>query len=84
VVLPPGFDTSQAGHAKRRTLAEWKLLGLPMPTLPERTVVSVVLPGGAGEEAFLTYWPNYKALRAYNPPDKYCLSVGLLGDAITA
>ena len=84
VVLPPGFDTSQSGHAKRRSLAEWKPTGLPIPALPDRTIVSVVLPGGAGEEAFLAFWPNYKALRAYNPPDKYCLSVGLLGNAITA
>ena len=84
IVLPSGFDASLAGHAKRRPLAEWARLGVPLPAIPMQTVVSVVLPGGAGDEAFLTYWPNYKALRSYNPPDKYCLSVGLLGDAITA
>ncbi len=84
VILPPNFDVNLVGHPNRRTLAEWRRSGLPVPAVPEATIISVVLPGGAGDEAFITYWPNYKALRSYNPPDKYCLSVGLLGDAITS
>lgn len=84
IILPAGFDLSQAGHPKRRTLAEWRRIGLPVPSVPETTTIALVLPGGPGDEAFITYYPNYKALRSYNPPDKYCLSVGLLGDAITA
>jgi membrane-bound lytic murein transglycosylase B len=55
-----------------------------VPAIPDATVMALVTPGGAGEEAFFVYYPNYKALRSYNPPDKYCLSVGLLGDAITS
>jgi len=84
VQLPASFDTSLAGHDKRRAIAAWRKIGLSMPALPETTVVSVVLPGGPGDEAFLAYYPSYKAIRSYNPPDKYCLSVGLLGDAITS
>jgi membrane-bound lytic murein transglycosylase B len=83
IQLPVGFDTRLSGHDKRRSIAEWRAVGLPMPSLPEATKVALVLPGGAGDEAFLAYYPSYKAIRAYNPPDKYCLSVGLLGDAIT-
>jgi len=83
IQLPQGFDSRLSGHDKRRTQAEWRGLGLALPALPETARVAVVLPGGPADEAFLVYYPNYKALRAYNPPDKYCLSVGLLGDAIT-
>jgi membrane-bound lytic murein transglycosylase B len=83
IQLPPGFDPRLAGHGHRRPIRDWHGVGLPMPSLPESTVVALVLPGGAGDEAFLAYYPSYKAIRAYNPPDKYCLSVGLLGDAIT-
>lgn len=83
ITLPAGFDTNLAGHDKRRSIADWKRVGLAMPALPEATKVALVLPGGPGDEAFLAYYPSYKAIRAYNPPDKYCLSIGLLGDAIT-
>jgi len=84
VVLPASADLSQAGHAKRRAAGEWRRAGFAVPAIPETTVMALVTPGGAGEEAFFVYYPNYKALRSYNPPDKYCLSVGLLGDAITS
>jgi membrane-bound lytic murein transglycosylase B len=84
VNLPPTFDTSLAGHDKRRSVAEWRSAGLPMPSLPEATKVALVMPGGPADEAFLAYYPSYRAIRQYNPPDKYCLCVGLLGDAITA
>ncbi len=84
IQLPRGFDTRLSGHDKRRSVGEWRAVGLPVPPLPEATKVALVLPGGPGDEAFLAYYPSYKAIRAYNPPDKYCLSVGLLGDAITS
>ncbi len=82
--LPAQFDVNQAGHSKRRSVADWRKQGVIVDGLPESTVVSVVLPGGPADEAYFAFWPSYKAIRAYNPPDKYCLSVGLLGDAICA
>ncbi len=82
--LPPGFNMQLAGHDKRRSVADWRLQGLIIDALPAETKVAVVLPGGPGDEAYLAFYPSYRAIRQYNPPDKYCLSVGLLGDAITA
>jgi membrane-bound lytic murein transglycosylase B len=82
--LPVGFDLSLIGHDKRRSVAEWRRAGLVIDALPDDTKVAVVLPGGPGDEAYLAFYPSYRAIRQYNPPDKYCLSVGLLGDAITA
>ncbi len=84
VRLPAGFNPKMADHSIRKPAAEWRAMGVPVPSLPDGVTVGVALPGKPDEEAFLVYYPNYKALRSYNPPDKYCLSVGLLGDAITA
>ena len=81
--LPGGFDPKLADHAVRRAPAEWRAMGIQLPALPDQIKVGIALPGGPSDEAFAVYYPNYKALRSYNPPDKYCLCIGLLGDAIT-
>ena len=44
----------------------------------------MLLPGGAGGEAFLAYHPSFRAIYRYNPSDFYCISVGLIGDLVTA
>jgi len=84
VDLPRGFDLGLVGHDKRRSVAEWRKAGLMIDALPQATSAAVVMPGGPGDEAYVVFYPSYRAIRQYNPPDKYCLSVGLLGDAITA
>jgi membrane-bound lytic murein transglycosylase B len=87
VRLPGNFDASITGREKRRTLGEWLRLGVmrtgPAP-LPASTLAAVILPGGTGGEAFLAYHPNFLAIRRYNPSDFYCISVGLIGDLVTA
>jgi membrane-bound lytic murein transglycosylase B len=55
----------------------------PAGHLAPATQAAVLLPGGAGSEAFLAYHPNFQAIRRYNPSDFYCISVGLIGDAVT-
>ena len=85
--LPEGFDAALAGREKRRTLAEWQRLGVGRTgaqRLPGTTQAAVLLPGGAGGEAFLAYHPSFRAVYRYNPSDFYCISVGLLGDLVTA
>jgi membrane-bound lytic murein transglycosylase B len=85
--LPAGFDPSQAGREHRRPLAEWQQLGVaPVGTVPvpPSTQAAIILPDGGGGEAFLAYHPNFQAIRRYNPSDFYCISVGLLGDRVTA
>jgi membrane-bound lytic murein transglycosylase B len=47
------------------------------------TLGAVLLPDGAGGDAFLVY-ANFAAIRRYNPSDYYALVVGLLGDAVVA
>jgi membrane-bound lytic murein transglycosylase B len=43
----------------------------------------VLLPDGAGGDAFLAY-PNFTAIRRYNASDYYSIAVGLIGDSVTA
>ncbi|MCC6719518.1 MAG: lytic murein transglycosylase [Acetobacteraceae bacterium] len=82
--LPRGFDPSLAGRDKRRPLAEWARLGIrPRGAVPGEAQAAVILPDGAGGEAFLAWHPNFAAIRRYNPSDYYALAVGLIGDAVT-
>ena len=82
--IPARFDAAEAGREHRRSLADWERLGVTTPVrgLPPATQAAVLLPGG--EDAFLVVHPNFQAIRRYNPSDFYCLSVGLIGDRVTA
>jgi membrane-bound lytic murein transglycosylase B len=87
VSVPAGFNSGSAGRDTRRTLAEWMRLGVRRDdgtafSEPGATG-AVVMPDGAGGEAFMTY-ANFGAIRRYNASDYYALSVGLIGDRILA
>jgi membrane-bound lytic murein transglycosylase B len=88
IALPAGFAPGMAGREHRRSVAEWERLGVrplrgELPRRPE-AMAAVILPGGIGGGAYLAYHPNFQAIRRYNPSDFYCISVGLIGDAVTA
>ncbi len=87
VRLPKGFDAMLAGPRQRRPLGEWLHLGVlrtSEATVSPEVSSAVLLPAGSGGEAFLVYYPSFSALRSYNPSDFYCISVGLIADAIVA
>jgi membrane-bound lytic murein transglycosylase B len=44
---------------------------------------ALILPGGAGGDAFIVFG-NFGAIRRYNPSDFYALAVGLLGDLVVS
>jgi peptidoglycan lytic transglycosylase B len=83
VRLPPGLEP--AGRADRRALSEWARAGVQpvggrwLASL--QTTSAVVAPDGAGGEAFVVF-PNFDAIRRYNPSDFYALAVGLIGDQV--
>ena len=87
-VAPPGLAPADTGRDHRRPLAEWLRLGARVehgqPKAPLATSTALLLPGGVGEEAYFAYYPSFLALRRYNPADSYCISVGLIGDRVTA
>jgi membrane-bound lytic murein transglycosylase B len=85
VRLPARFDAASAGRDRRRPLSEWMRDGVLRDdgTPFGRTDVSgaVVVPDGAAAgEGYMVY-PNFTAIRRYNPSDFYALAVGLLGNA---
>lgn len=82
VSLPAGF-AEPTGRDARRTVAEWARIGVGVGGAPREAMAAIILPGGPGGEAFLAFHPNFLAIRRYNPSDFYCLSVGLIGDAVT-
>jgi membrane-bound lytic murein transglycosylase B len=85
ITVPAGFAPSLAGRDNRQPIAEWTRLGLrPRAPLPPETQAAVILPDGAGGQAFLAIHPNFQAIRRYNPSDFYAIAVGLIGDAVVA
>ncbi len=87
VRVPPGLEVSWTGRENRRTLGEWMRMGVTRadgrPFSRGDVPAALVLPDGAGGEAFATY-ANFAVIRRYNPSDYYALSVGLLGDFVAA
>jgi membrane-bound lytic murein transglycosylase B len=86
VRVPANFDPSGAGRERMRAVADWsragvrKLDGSPLRGDGQGAVLT---PDGAGGDAFVVY-PNFSAVRKYNASDYYVLSVGLIGDRVTA
>lgn len=86
VILPEGFDYSLTGTGTRKSLQEWRDMGIrrvdggPIPVA--EMDASVILPAGANGPAFLAY-SNYRATMRYNPSTFYALTVGHLADRYT-
>ncbi|MDB0051489.1 lytic murein transglycosylase [Gammaproteobacteria bacterium] len=83
IVLPAGFDFAFAGTNSRKSLQEWRDMGLLQTSgslIPVADMrASVVIPAGAQGPAFLVY-DNFRTTRLYNPPIFYALTVGHLAD----
>jgi membrane-bound lytic murein transglycosylase B len=87
VIVPPDFNAATAGRDNRRSVAEWTRMGVRRRDgrafLSPELLAAVLLPDGAGGDAFLAY-PNFTAIRRYNASDYYSIAVGLIGDSVTA
>jgi len=87
-VLPPRALSPQlASGDVTQPLGAWSNLGFrtldggPLP--PASLSARLLMPGGPSGPAYLAF-PNFQAIRRYNPSDFYALSVGLLGDLVTS
>jgi membrane-bound lytic murein transglycosylase B len=80
VRLPAGFDYALADGVQR-PIEAWRQLGVQTVTgaaLPIAVgIAQLYLPAGHQGPALLLY-PNFGAIRAYNPSDRYALAVALL------
>ena len=87
VSVPPELDSGNTGREHVRTLASWQRDGVRRidgrPFSRGDVQGAVVMPDGAGGEAFMVY-ANFNVIRRYNPSDYYALAVGLLGNAASA
>ena len=86
VVLPHGFDYSQAGRTERRPLNEWRTLGVTdvhgNPVANLHMEAALLLPAGHLGPAFLVY-PNFNVIMGWNRSEFYGLAVGHLADRIS-
>jgi membrane-bound lytic murein transglycosylase B len=87
ITVPANFNPGLAGRDNRRPVADWARMGVRRLDGGGFTNLdvqaAVLLPDGLAGEAFLAY-PNFSAIRRYNPSDYYAIAVGLIGDAVTA
>ncbi|MDE0780086.1 MAG: lytic murein transglycosylase [Alphaproteobacteria bacterium] len=85
VQLPPDFDTPQASLEVIKSIREWQQMGVRRTDgadLPARDIqASIILPGGAGQPAFMIYG-NYRATLRWNYSHYFATAVGLLSDRI--
>ena len=87
VQLPEGFDRDLAGLGVKKPLNEWQALGVRRSNgddLPTRQLTaSLILPGGPGGPAFLTYH-NYRVLLKWNRSHYFATTVGQFADILAA
>ncbi|MDF3932371.1 lytic murein transglycosylase [Pseudomonas citronellolis] len=85
VKVPAGFAEAQAGRTKRRTVADWKAMGVTRAdggALPAGDArAAILLPTGKAGPAFLVL-RNYDAIYSYNAAESYALAIALLSDRL--
>jgi membrane-bound lytic murein transglycosylase B len=84
VNLPQGFDYALADPEVRRSLAQWRALGVnPVRAIDanEQNLATLFLPAGHRGPAFLLL-NNFRSILKYNNSTSYALAIGLLSDAL--
>lgn len=84
VRLPRGFNHAIAGERTKKSVAEWRKLGVTTidgNRLPNYGKSSILEPAGAKGAAFIIF-NNFHVLERYNTADAYVIAVGHLGDRI--
>ncbi len=86
VSLPWDFDFSQTGRGKKKSIKEWKKIGLRTVDnkelkLQDTLMGSVLVPEGQKGQAYLVF-DNFQKIMMWNRSENYALSVGILADYI--
>ncbi|OYT96887.1 MAG: murein transglycosylase [Pseudomonas sp. PGPPP3] len=82
VTLPSGFDYAQADAEIRKSIGEWRKLGVNnIPAAANQANAVLLLPAGHRGPAFLVL-DNFRAILKYNNSTAYGLAIGLLSDTL--
>lgn len=85
VQLPRNFNWALADSSVKKSVAEWRALGvrgLGSKALPQSSgMASILLPAGHKGPAFIVL-PNFKAIKRYNNSTAYALAIGMLSDRV--
>jgi len=85
VKLPPGFRLELSGLGVRKTLSQWRALGITRMDggglSSDEAKASVVLPAGYNGPAFLVY-QNFRTILTWNRSILYAIAVGHLADRL--
>jgi membrane-bound lytic murein transglycosylase B len=84
VRLPARFDFSLAGERVKKSVDDWRKLGVTTidgKVLPDYGTSSILLPAGSQGAAFIIF-KNFHVIERYNTADAYVIGVGHLGDRI--
>lgn len=87
VKLPQSFPKSLASLKIKKSLADWKNMGVTLPNgnaIPTAAGMkaSIVTPGGLDGPAYLVY-DNYRVIMKWNKSTYFATSVGLIANAIS-
>ena len=82
LITAPSCPRVHARHARWRTVAEWRRMGVnAQEAIRDDVLTSLIEPDGPGKPAFLLTG-NYRVILDYNCSNYYALSVGWLADEI--
>ena len=84
VTLPGGFNYGLAGKKTRKSVADWRALGVRAAdgrSLPNGGAASILLPAGSNGVALMIF-DNFRVISRYNNADAYVIGIGHLSDRI--
>ncbi len=85
VSLPAGFKTELVDAGTRKTLKEWRQMGVSGDGVAGKPALSTYLvrPNRTGGPTYLAY-PNYRVILKWNRSNYFAVAVGTLADRIAA
>lgn len=77
------FDYSNSGRHIKKSIKEWKQLGVNVQGVKDNLKASLILPEGYRNQAYLVF-DNFRIIMEWNISENYALAVGLLADKISS
>ena len=82
IELEEGFDYSQIGRHRIKTVLEWRKLGATVKNAKNEWKGAVILPEGHRGQAYIVF-DNFHLIMQWNKSENYALAIGILADQIS-